>query len=181
MAASEIVTDRSGDFSRVYFEARRDRHEDRFKNAGVIGVAQWRRNQFVGLRVADARAGPGVLITKPFSLLRRRMRMHVNLDARQGPCGNGSVLVELLDEHEQPLQGHVSGFGTQSIPLSNRISSKMRVLWQAGPPSDPTSKALAWVNIKPGAPMLARFTLSGTARLFGFRLLGVADAEGPVD
>eukprot|EP00966_Prymnesium_polylepis_P263916 6097124-Prymnesium_polylepis.1 len=44
LAASEIVPDRNDTLARVYFEARTLRHEDRFKEPGVIGAATWRHD-----------------------------------------------------------------------------------------------------------------------------------------
>lgn len=105
------------------------------------------------------------------------MRIHINVDTRHGPCGNGSVAVELLDEHGRPFPG----IGMRSIPVSNEFSLAKRVQWQAGPPADPRSYTTGYANITSGAPIRARFTISGTARLFAFRFLRVGDKEGRHD
>ena len=64
LAANHIVTNKARTQSRVYFEARRHRHEERFREPGVIGMASWRLGTLVGVRAADVAAGPGVLLTK---------------------------------------------------------------------------------------------------------------------
>ena len=63
LAADKIVTG-PGRSSRVYFESRRSRHENRFDKPGVVGVATWQYKRFVGLRAANASDGPAVLLTK---------------------------------------------------------------------------------------------------------------------
>ncbi|KAL1526128.1 hypothetical protein AB1Y20_014856 [Prymnesium parvum] len=163
LAASEIVTADGGASSRVYFEARRERHEDRFSRAGVIGVAAWPRLQLVGLRAADA-AAPAVVATKRFVLHADRAQLYVSVDTTATPCGNGSLLVEMVGAAARPL---ASAARHAALRIAATHSVSLAVLWRVrdGAPTQ-------YLPIERGAALRLRFSLFGTARIYGFRLVG---------
>jgi len=161
LAANHIMADKAKAHWRVYFEARRHRHEERFREPGVIGMASWRLGTLVGVRVADATVGAGTLVTKHFSLRSERLGLQLNVDASGRRCGNGSVLVELLGEAEQGPVVLAS-----SINITKRALA-VSVPWRTGrPPALPQVS----VSVVPGARLRLRFTLTGSARLFAFRV-----------
>ena len=53
LPAAQINT--GGSATRIYYEARKLRHENRFEAPGVIGVASWEEDRLVGLRCAGYR------------------------------------------------------------------------------------------------------------------------------
>merc|ERR1711871_990345 len=88
LAADQIVNDHEQTENRVYYEARRVRHEERFTEPAVIGVARWRFGTLVGLRVADSSAGPAVVVTKPFPIASGVFGMLLNVDTLSTSCGS---------------------------------------------------------------------------------------------
>ena len=170
LAASQIVMDDTKTYSRVYFEARKHRHEDRFKEAGSIGMASWRRDTMVGVRAADAAAGPAVLVTKTFSMQSDRLGLLLNVDAQSGPCGNGTVTVEVVDDAERALplaSGHLP------VPVTTQAAAA-RVQWTQN------AAAVSSIPISRGSLMRLRFTITGSARLYAFRLIAIANAPKPL-
>ena len=127
----------------------------------MIGMASWRLGTLVGVRMADATVGAGTLVTKEFSLRSERLSLQLNVDASGRRCGNGSVLVELLGEAE-----------AGPVVLASSINITKRALaasvpWRtARPPALPEAS----VSVVPGARLRLRFTLTGSARLFAFRV-----------
>ena len=130
----------------------------------MIGMASWRLGTMVGLRPADPSAGPAIVVTKAFNVSSDRLGVLINVDARSTACGNGSVVVELLDEAERPLP---QASGAMAIPIS-RQSTAARVRWRM---QSQTASSVPTVQVARGAPMRVRFTIAGTARLYAFRLL----------
>lgn len=160
LAANEIVSDVDSGESRVYYEARQLRHEERFLQAGVIGMASWRLDTLVGLRVADASAGPAVVVTKPFRAISEVFSVLLNVETTTS-CGTGRVQVELLDEASQPVPG---ASGDAAVPLVDSVGTAVEVQWNRPPPQKQ-------VRVARDAVLRLRFTLSGSARLYAFRLL----------
>ena len=174
LAADKIVTG-PGRSSRVYFESRRSRHENRFDKPGVVGVATWQYKRFVGLRAANASDGPAVLLTKPFAIRGAMAAVELNVDARHD-CGPASVGVELLDGASDGTSGGVFEI---VLATSERVSglAKLahRVRWQSGKNGNGGA-----VHITSAAKLhRLRFTIEGSARLYAFRVTTVANGESP--
>jgi len=174
LAASQIVMDDTKTYSRVYYEARKHRHEDRFKEAGSIGMASWRRDTIVGVRAANATVGPAVLVTKAFSMQSDRLGVLVNVDAQSGPCGNGSVAVEVVDDAERTLP---QASDHLPIPITTQATAA-RVQWTQSAAAR-AGAAVSSIPISRGSPMRLRITIAGSARLYAFRLIAVASGPKP--
>ena len=168
LAASEITPDWTKTLSRVYFEARRLRHEDRFKKTGVIGMASWTFNTLVGLRVADPTVGAGIIVTKEFSLNYNQMKLLLNVDTTASHCGNGSVMVEILDADGDPGSQSASH---RALPIADWQHTAAKVKWIENISNEISIKDS--ISIKPEDRMRIRFTILGTGRLYAFHLVGV--------
>ena len=167
LAANEVVASPDRSESRVYYEARQLRHEDRFAQAGVIGMASWRLDTLVGLRAADVSAGPAVVMTKVFRITSERISVLLNVDTTmRADCGAGSVLVELFDEARNPIAGASSA---AAVPIVNSIGTQVQVLWkrQGDPQPEPSFRIVS------GQLLRLRFTISGSARLYAFLVQSV--------
>ena len=152
LPAAQIVTDATT--HRIYYEVRSgSRHEERFDKPGTIAVASWERNRLVGVHLAHGDK-EGWFTTKPFRL--RGLAVVLNVDTQQA-CS--SVTVELIDEANTPF----AGFGLESaIPLRGRSGARVFARWaEVG--------ALLPRRLLGGRVKL-RFTLRGTAKLYGFAL-----------
>ena len=163
LAADRIVTDYKSAQWRVYFEARKHRHEDRFKQPGVIGMASWRLGSLVGLRAADP-TSTALLVTKPFKVTSTHIALLLNLDTNSKACGISTIIVEILDESLQPLPRSLA---RRAVPILDQISTAHRVQWKAGAG---VMRATS-TRVPVGVPIRFRFTLTGTAKLFAFRVL----------
>lgn len=136
-----------------------DRHEDRYKRTGSIGVAIWRLGTMVGLRAAD-RALPAVVTTKVFPVVGNCIRVLLNVDAESKPCGDGSVQVELFDDAEPPVR-----YGS-AVPISTR-GIAVNVMWTWG-----GGHQIAHCHLPEKAQVRLRFTITGPARVYAFRAVG---------
>ena len=166
LAADQIVSDHEQTESRVYFEARKDRHEERFQRPGVIGMAAWRFGTLVGLKAADA-AFPAIVTTKGFRVEGERLGVLLNVDTKGGTrCGKDSTLtVEVLSEADEAVLP-----GASSLPVAGVIDTAMAVRWKvdAGDRNSPQGTS---VRIPANSRVRLRFTLTGKARLYAFRVV----------
>eukprot|EP00966_Prymnesium_polylepis_P302151 6980769-Prymnesium_polylepis.1 len=96
------------------------------------------------------------------------MLVLVNVDTRPSQCSDGKVLVEVLDEFEQVLP---AAGADRAVPVLN-ATGRIAVLWKAGPAASPESLLSKSVPIRRAAPMRIRFTMSGAARLYAFKVKG---------
>ena len=180
LAANEVLSEADLGESRVYYEARHLRHEERFNRPGVIGLAAWHLHALVGLRAADAASGAGVIVTKPFALPapggNGGLTVLLNLDTTLG--SSGSVLVELLDEERKPLLG---ASGEASVPITDRAGSAVAAQWRHPLGDGPSSSAAEGQPAKAASTAVIRLvgytgklrlkmTLNGAARLYAFRV-----------
>jgi hypothetical protein len=163
LAAAQLVTDYKSNQWRVYFEARKLRHEDRFKDPGVIGMAAWRLGALVGLRAADPTRNAAV-VTKTFKVASPRLALLLNVDMGSAPCGESSVLVELLSEDLDLLP---RAMARRAAPLIDTTGTSVRVSWKVGP----GLPLAASTHVPAGIPLRLRFTLRGAVRLYAFRVL----------
>ena len=162
LAADQIVADSSRTQSRVYFEARKTRHEDRFKEPAVIGMARWNFDAIVGLRAADPNQGPAVITTKSFMIpWTNQISVAINADARSksvgSACGEGSIHVELMETDAASIQ-------LSSTPIVEEGGTSMKIKWNNRKGTSPLA------TVKPGSIVRLRFTLTGNARLYAFRV-----------
>lgn len=155
LPAPQIVNDASG--HKVYFEARREHHEDRFKSKGVIGMASWSQHRIVGLRQANASA-PAEIVTKVFGVVQGGT-LWVEVDCTR----TGSrATVAVLTADENPMVGFEA---TACVPIHGDAGKAVQVRWQEG------TKGLADAGAA-GALKAVRllFVLERGARLYSFRV-----------
>jgi len=166
LPAAQIVSDKDGAETRVYFEARRVRHEERFNEAATIGMASWQFDRLAGLRAADP-ASDAVFTTKPFLAKGSNLGLLLNAGVPAG-C-SGVVRTEMVRDDGEGG----AALGVVNLPLNKRAfersrsGNRVRVGWRAG--------ALAGkqdvVSVAPNATIRLRFTLRGSARLYAFRVI----------
>ena len=167
LAADKIVTDLGHRESRVYFEARTQRHEERFHAPASIGMATWRLGAMVGLRAADTAAGPGVLTTKAFwmpkwatvRLRKSGLSLTLNVDARGG--GVSVQLINASQDFAHPGLGHDTVLAESArTSIVGVEDSAIRVRW-----GDAQATS---VKVEGGWLLKLRFTLTGCAQLHAF-------------
>ena len=174
LAANHIVESDDRSESRIYYEARRNRHEERFGEPGVIGMATWRLDTLVGLRAADPSAGPAQIVTKPFQVASGEMIVLLNVDTTDDACEGGmgsSVVVEVLNEGPARPDDRVppvSAPWTATVGAGN-VGTAVAVQWKTNVSTLGTS-----VPVTSGSTIRLLFTISGSARLYSFQV----DAAG---
>ena len=198
LPAAQILTDDAT--HKVYFEARRTRHEHRFDRPGVIGVAAWQRDRIVGLRCA--RQGQEWRRHLPLNATSRAAAYH-GIRTRANSCELRTRLFTLagqtllVDAHIPPggsrrhessalrveVIGRYGGRVVASSALLRTIDSDRAVVeWLSGA-SDAqgapiTTRSLASL-VSAGSVVSLRFTLFGDARLYAFQF-SEGDPSPPV-
>ena len=166
LPAAQIVADKEGTESRIYFEARRVRHEERFNEAATIGLAKWQFDRLAGVRAADP-ANSAFFVTKPF--LTKGSNLGVLLNVGVPDTCAGAVRVEIFLENSaaSAVQGIVK------LPLNKRAfersrsGNRVRVGWTLGEQPGKTDT----FSTLPNSTVRLRFTLQGAARLYAFRVI----------
>ena len=141
---------------RVYFEARRGHlnHEKRWAAPGVIGVASWKRDRIVGLRVADQSAS-GSFETKSFRAEGTRLVVDADTHHR---CSK--LVVDVLSQDGMLLFPEY-----RAVTISGQ-NGRFEAQWVQG---DGDARGLSSV-VGAGSAIRLRFTLYGRARVFSFRV-----------
>ncbi|KAL3897921.1 MAG: hypothetical protein SGPRY_012950, partial [Prymnesium sp.] len=176
LPAAQMIADAHGKETRVYYEARRVRHEERFNEAAVIGLASWQYDQLVGIRVADP-TYPAFVLTKAFRTKGKRLALILNVGVPEG-C-HGRILVRVLPQGSAtPLtvEGGVNLALNESAFDPSRSGNTVRVTWYSD--SADSSAAKHSIIVTSGTHIHLNFSLYGHARLYGFRPVWLSRTHG---
>ncbi|KAL1525917.1 hypothetical protein AB1Y20_020744 [Prymnesium parvum] len=163
LPAAQLLAAPRGGGTRLYYEARRVRHEQRFRGAAAIGMAAWDDDRLAALRAADPSL-PAAVEARPLRAASRRMALLVSLGAPPRCGGALRVEARLGTRGGAPL-----AVGVVALPpRGRRRGGRERVVWEAA------AGGGAALRVTPNASVYLRFGLEGAVQLYAFRLLWLA-------
>ena len=168
LPAAHIVSDRALKHTRIYFESRRVRHEERFSEVATIGMASWRLDRLAGIRPANPES-TAFFVTKPLLAEGRSFKLLLNAELSQA-CRGSIGVVLVYSRRSRPLsRNRNSPFQGSVRPSKREIATTVQ--WSSSAGRSASRDSTETVSVEAGSSIRLRFILAGSARLYGFKLV----------